>query len=110
MAHELRRVAQTTVCAMVFGLFAGCVGTTHQIVRTGHGTFVIPNQDLMGLSAGSAEKAKAFEDATAYCRALGKDIETVLASESEGGVGGLAPPEIEFRCVAPREREQPPSR
>jgi hypothetical protein len=95
------------VCAMVFGMFAGCVAAGHEIVPSGHGTFVIPNQDLMGLSAGSAGKAKAFAAATAYCSKLGKDIETVLASESEGGYDGIAPPEIEFRCVAPRAGEKP---
>jgi hypothetical protein len=87
--------------AMVLGIFAGCVGTTDQVVPTGHGTFMIPSQGLMGWSSGSAEKAKAFEDAAAYCMKLGKEVETVLASESEGGFGGLATPEIEFRCVPP---------
>jgi hypothetical protein len=86
-------------CGALLSIFAGCVGTTDQIVPTGHGTFMIPRDGLMGLSSGSTQKAKAFQDATAYCRKFGQDISTVLTSEAEGGFGGLAAPEIEFRCV-----------
>lgn len=98
-AQRLRTAVQTMICAALSHLFAGCVGTTDQIVPTGHGTFIIRSQDLMGLSSGSTEKAKAFQDGAAYCRKLDKEIETVLASEAEGGFGGLAAPVIEFRCV-----------
>jgi hypothetical protein len=90
--------------AVSFGAMAlvtGCAGPTHQVVPTGHGTFMIPSEDLMGVSSGSAEKSKALEDAAAYCTKLGKEIEPVLTSETEGGSNGLAAPLIEFRCVAP---------
>jgi hypothetical protein len=97
--HRLGTAVQTMSCGALLGIFAGCVGTTDQIVPTGHGTFMIPRHGLMGLSSGSTQKAKAFEDAVAYCRKSGQDIETVLTSETEGGFGGLAAPEIEFRCV-----------
>jgi hypothetical protein len=99
IAHGFRTVVQTMIGALVLGILAGCVGTTDQVVPTGHGTFMIPSQGLMGWSSGSAEKAKALEDAAAYCMRLGKEVETVLTSETEGGFGGLATPQIEFRCV-----------
>jgi hypothetical protein len=98
-AERLRSAAQTLICGALLSICAGCGGTTSRIVPTGHGTFVVPRKDLLGLSSGSSEKAKAFQDAVAYCRKLGQDIETVLVSEAEGGYGGLAAPEIEFRCV-----------
>jgi hypothetical protein len=99
MAPRLRTAVHTMISATLLNTFAGCAGTTDQIVPTGHGTFMIPSQDLMGLSSGSSQKAKAFADAAAYCSKLGKEIETILASDTEGGFGGLAAPLIEFRCV-----------
>jgi hypothetical protein len=98
-ADSVRTAAQAIICGALLSIFAGCGGTSSQIVPTGHGTFVIPRKDLLGLSSGSSEKAKAFQDAVAYCRKLGQDMETVLMSEAEGGFGGLAAPEIEFRCI-----------
>jgi hypothetical protein len=105
--QHLGTALQTLSCGALLSIFAGCVSTTDQIVPTGHGTFVIPRHGLMGLSSGSTQKAKAFQDATAYCRKLGQDIETVLTSEAEGGFGGLAAPEIEFRCVPSAGGERP---
>ena len=107
MTHGFRTVVQTLIGAMVLGIFAGCVGTTDQVVPTGHGTFMIPSQGLMGLSSGSVEKAKAFQEAADYCMKLGKEVETVLASETEGGLGGFVTPEIEFRCVTLGDGDKP---
>jgi hypothetical protein len=44
-------------------LVSGCAGSVHQfqIVPTGHGTFIIPSQDLMGAYASSTEEAKAYD-------------------------------------------------
>ena len=82
-------------------LVTGCAGSVHQfqIVPTGHGTFIIPSQDLMGASASSTEKAKAYDAASAYCTKRGGVVETVLTSANEGGFSEIAAPEIEFRCV-----------
>jgi hypothetical protein len=105
--RNLGTALQTMSCGALLGIFAGCVGTTDQIVPTGHGTYMIPRHGLMGLSSGSTQKAKAFQDAVAYCRKFGQDIETVLTSETEGGFGGLAAPEIEFRCVPSAPGDSP---
>jgi len=91
-----RRIA---IGFVAVALAAGCADSTYQVVPTGHGTFMIPSQGVLGASSGSAEKSKAFEDAAAYCMKLGKDFEPVLTSETEGGFNGLAAPIIEFRCV-----------
>jgi hypothetical protein len=96
MAGQIR----IAVAFAAMGLATGCTGSTYQVVPTGHGTFMIPSQDVLGVSSGSAEKSKAFEDAAAYCMKLGKEVQPVLTSETEGGFNGLAAPIIEFRCVA----------
>jgi len=101
MAREMRIAIG---CASV-ALATCCAGSTHQVVPTGHGTFVIPSRGLMGVS--SAEKSEALEDAAAYCVKLGKEVEPVLTSEIEGGFNGLAAPKIEFRCVASHTAPSP---
>jgi len=87
-------------------LATGCGGSTPQakIVPTGHGTFIIPSPDLLGASSSSTEKAKAYEDAAAYCTKRSREIETVPTSANEAGFLGIAEPEIEFRCVTPLAR------
>jgi hypothetical protein len=104
MAREMRIAIGCAAVALV----TCCAGSTYQVVPTGHGTFVIPSQGLMGVS--SAEKSEAFEDAAAYCMKLGKEVEPVLTSETEGGFDGLAAPKIEFRCVASHTAPSPDSR
>ena len=96
----MTREVEIALCLGALALVTGCAGSTSQVVPTGHGTFMIPSQDVLGVSSGSAEKSKAFEDAAAYCMKLGKEVEPVLTSETEGGFNGLAAPIIEFRCVA----------
>jgi hypothetical protein len=59
MAREMR-IAIGAAAALV----SCCVGSTYQVVPTGHGTFMIPSQGLMGVS--SAEKSEALEDAAAW--------------------------------------------
>jgi hypothetical protein len=87
-------------------LAPGCAGPTalFQIVPTGRGTFIIPSPDLIGASSNSTEKAKAYEDAAAYCKKRSREIETVPTSANEAGFLEIAAPEIEFRCVTPLAR------
>jgi hypothetical protein len=99
--RDVPRVIGIAVRLSALALGIGCAGPTYQVTPTGRGTFMIPSPDLMGASAGSTDKAKAFEDAGDYCLKLGKEVETVLASEPEGGSSDLATPLIEFRCVPP---------
>jgi hypothetical protein len=93
-------------CLAATLLASGCTGSAHrmQIVPTGHGTFMVPSQDLMGASSSSTERAKAHEEAVAYCAKLGMSFEALPTSETEGGFREIAPPDIEFRCRAPAVR------
>ena len=80
-------------------LLAGCAGVTH-VVATGPDTFMVANHGVMGWSSGPAQKAKAFEEATAYCKQLGKEMLPINSSETAGGFGRIASGEVDFRCVA----------
>jgi hypothetical protein len=80
---------------------AGCAGSTH-VVPTGSGTYMIAAHGTMGWSSGPAQKAKAFEEASAYCKQSGKELETISATDSGAGVyGKISSGEVHFRCVSP---------
>jgi hypothetical protein len=77
-----------------------CAGTTNQVVPTGHDTYMVATHGTMGWSSGGAQKAKAFEQADAFCKSKGKGVETISQNQTEGGFGKIASADIEFRCVA----------
>ena len=81
-------------------IVTGCAGTTNEVVPTGHDTYMVANHGTMGWSSGGAQKAKAFQEANAFCSSKGKEVETVNEHETEGGFGKIASADIEFRCVA----------
>jgi hypothetical protein len=85
----------------IITLLAGCAGTTKQVVPTGRDTYMVANHGTMGWSSAGAQKAKAFEEANAFCQSKGKAVETVNERETDSGFGRIASAEVEFRCVAP---------
>jgi hypothetical protein len=62
---------------------------------------MIASHGVMGWSSGPAQKAKAFEEADDYCKKLGKQMQPINSSETDGGFGKIAAGEVDFRCVAP---------
>ena len=76
----------------------GCAGTTN-IVSTGPGTYMAASHGVMGWSSGPAQKAKAFQDAGAYCGNIGRQLEPIRSSEVPSGFGKIASGEVEFRCI-----------
>jgi hypothetical protein len=72
------------------------------VVPTGHDRYMVANHGTMGWSSGGAQKAKAFQEANAFCKSKGKEVETVNEHETDSGFGRIASADIEFRCVAPR--------
>jgi len=81
-------------------LLLGCAGATH-VVSTGPGTYMIASHGVMGWSSGPAQKAKAFEEANDYCQRLGKQMQPINSSETEGGFGKIASGEVDFKCATP---------
>ena len=82
-------------------LATNCAGTTHEVVPTGKGTFMVASHGTMGWSSAGAQKAKALEDANNYCKNQGKEVETISDRETDSGFGKIASAEVEVRCVAP---------
>jgi hypothetical protein len=100
----MRRTIQSGLGLGALPLAVGCAGTTHRIVQTGQGTYMVASHGTMGWSSAGAQKAKAFEDANNYCKQQGKVVETISNRETDSGFGKIASAEIEFRCVAPASK------
>ena len=80
---------------------SGCAGVTN-VVPEGPDRFMVASHGTMGWSSGSAQKAKALEEADAYCKKLGKQMDVVSESDSgPGAFGKISSGEVHFRCVAP---------
>jgi hypothetical protein len=88
------------ILVICFALTA-CAGATN-VVPEGHDTYMIASHGTMGWSSGSAQKAKALEEADAYCKQLGKQMDVTNESDTgPGGFGKISSGEVHFRCVAP---------
>jgi hypothetical protein len=103
MAYRYHTVIGLTALA----LMTSCAGTTNEIVPTGHDTYMIANHGTMSWSSAGAQKAKAFEQANAFCKSKAKEVETINERETDSGFGKIASAEIEFRCVAPGKTQSP---
>jgi hypothetical protein len=85
---------------MVVLVLVGCASTSH-VVPTGSDTFMVAAHGTMGYSSGPEQKAKAFEEAAAYCKLSGKELETISATDTGAGVWGkISSAEVHFRCVS----------
>jgi hypothetical protein len=62
---------------------------------------MVASHGTMGWSSGPAQQAKAFEEADDCCKGMGKQMQPIDSSETEGGFGKIASGEVYFRCVAP---------
>lgn len=79
---------------------AACAGATN-VVPEGPDRFMVASHGTMGWSSGPAQKAKALEEADAYCKQRGKQMDVVSESDSgPGAFGKISSGEVHFRCLA----------
>ena len=85
-------------------LATGCAGAAHQVVPTGHDTYMVASHGTMRW---------AFAVGNDYCKQEGKEVETISDRETDSGFGKIASAEIEFplhraswqvilNCAAPK--------
>ncbi|MCA8018101.1 hypothetical protein [Burkholderia metallica] len=87
-----------SIVSLTAGL-VGCAGTT-DVVSTGPDSYMVASHGTMGWSSGPAQKASAFEKASAYCGRSGKEMEVIQSGDSgTGGFGRISSAEVDFRCV-----------
>src|SRR5450631_360746 len=69
--------------AVGFLASSGCAGTTHQVVPTGHDTYMVASHGTMGYSSAGAQKAKAYQYANDFCKAKDREVQTVSDRETD---------------------------
>ena len=84
---------------MAISVLAGCAGVTH-VVSTGPDSYMIATHGSMGGSSAGEQKARAFDEANAYCRGLGKELEPTNVTETDSGLAKIASAEVHFRCIS----------
>lgn len=93
-----RRLMKKLISLIALAFITGCAGITG-VVQTGPDTYMVASHSTMGWSSGSAQKAKSFEKANAFCKDLGKQMQVIRTDEQPGGFGKIASGEVEFRCI-----------
>ena len=85
----------------------GCASSSI-VVPQGHDTYMVARHGTMWWSSsGSAQKAKALQEAQDYCQHLGKQMATISEADSgPGGFGKISSSEVYFRCVAQSQIER----
>lgn len=81
-------------------LMAGCASTG--VVPVGEDTYMLAKTSAAcGFRSSSGTKAKLYEEAGAFCRKQGKQVETVDVTGKDGiPFARCASAELHFRCVA----------
>lgn len=95
--------------AGIVALSAACGGVTH-VVPTGPDTYTVAHHGVMGHSSGAAQKAKAFEEAGAFCRSQGKTLFATNSNETESRWGQVPSGEVDFKCLSPGVDSQLPAK
>ena len=94
--HFMRTLLRLNLCVTL--LYGGlATASVSDVVSTGRGSFVVSSQAQNGWSTRGAQKTKAYERAHSFCKARGKEMQTLHSRESAAGQVAFA--EIEFSCV-----------
>ncbi len=70
------------------------------VVPMGADTYMIANSEW-GFTSGGYQKAKAIQEASGYCRSLGREILVTRTSQNDVSFGKTPAAEVQFRCLLP---------
>ena len=91
-----------TALAMAFAsiTMVACASVT-DVVSTGPDTYMVAAEGVVGNSSSGKELVLAQEQAAAFCKKQGKQVETISTSETPSGFGKSASGRVNFRCIKP---------
>ena len=92
----LTRFASIGSFVCVLALIAGCAHSG--VVAMGPDTYMVANSEW-GFSSGGYQKAKALQEASAYCKSIGKEILVLSSKQNDVELGKTPAAEIQFRCL-----------
>ena len=76
----------------------GCASVT-DVVSTGPETYMVAAEGVLGNSSSGKQAFKAQQQAAAFCKAKGMQVETISSLEVPGGFGKVASATVSFKCV-----------
>lgn len=68
------------------------------VVSTGPDTYMIANSEW-GFTSGGVQKAKVMQEASEYCKSIGKQVLPISSSQNDVAFGKTPAAEVQFRCV-----------
>ena len=80
-------------CAVALGACANS-----GVVATGPDSFMIAKSEW-GFTSGAVHKARLIQEASDYCRAIGKQVEVTSTSQNDVALGKTPAAEVHFRCI-----------
>jgi len=69
------------------------------VVSTGPDSYMIANSEW-GFTSGSYQKAKAMQEASEYCKSIGKEMLPISTSQNDVAWGKTPAAEVQFRCLS----------
>jgi hypothetical protein len=111
--HKQKGVAMKRVILIITSMvLAACAHSG--VVSMGPDTYMIANSEW-GFTSGSVQKAKVMQEASEYCRSIGKQMLPISTSQNDVSFGKTPAAEVQFRCLSQCDSElqrpslQPPT-
>ena len=83
-------------------LLAGCAHSG--VVPMGPDTYMIANSEW-GFTSGGVQKAKVMQEASDYCKSIGKLMLPISTTQNDVAFGKTPAAEVQFRCLSQGDYE-----
>jgi len=84
----------------------GCANSG--VVPTGPDAYMIAKSEW-GFTSGAVHKARLLQEASEYCKSIGKQMLATSTSHNDVALGKTPAAEVQFKCVTTGTNEQPQS-
>ena len=96
----MKRVLLVTIVMAILG----CANSG--VVPTGPDAYMIAKSEW-GFTSGAVHKARLLQEASEYCKAVGKQILVTSTNQNDVALGKTPAAEVHFRCLSLGNTEQP---
>ena len=94
----------TAICAFIV---AGCANSG--VVPTGPDSYMIAKSEW-GFTSGAVHKARLLQEASDFCKGLGKQVVVTGTSQNDVQFGKTPAAEVQFRCLSAGDASQTQSK
>ncbi len=96
---------QRIILIIAAAVLASCAHSG--VVSIGPDTYMIANSEW-GFTSGSVQKAKVMQEASEYCKSIGKQMLPISTSQNDLSFGKTPAAEVQFRCLSHDDPELQP--